>query len=355
MFVSICLDRVVSQLSHAIAAAIPTSHPRHTSLWRALSDLAGWSNRPKCLRLKAYEWCSAICKGYQNLEDGKILLLASLKIGFRDLNPDSLENAKFVHTEHHRHMADIVFNNGDGEAIADLLEALVGAPSRYRELLELLGTLPGHLVSLRDRVLNQRLRKLVIGAIGYLGPEQLDQVGVEEFTMLLERLKVGINDVDARLSWLEILLLVVKSPQGRDLLPHSYWELIPRLSARVSEEYITSTWKLSRIPGHPATVVERFSVSDEVIPIDENPKLMSSLLKGKRDTLEYLCGSVWLLLSPDATTIPEALEDATRSLFREQPGAVQKLRQWSTVRCRERLQRFCKQENFEELWKSDAP
>ena len=324
-----------------------------------LLELAEWDNRPNCLRTMAYEWCSAICEAYEGLWNGGKLLFASLKVGFRGLDIQNyFAYQELVHTKHHRDMAKIVFNGGDDEVIADLLQAWTGAyhDSDMHELLGLADTLPRLFIRHQHQIsTSRRLRLLVIHSVGYLGPEQLDQVGVEEFTMLLERLKVGINDVDARLSWLEILLLVVKSPQGRDLLPHSYWELIPRLSARVSEEYITSTWKLSRIPGHPATVVERFSVSDEVIPIDENPKLMSSLLKGKRDTLEYLCGSVWLLLSPDATTIPEALEDATRSLFREQPGAVQKLRQWSTVRCRERLQRFCKQENFEELWKSDAP
>ena len=76
----------MSQLSHAIVAAIPTSHPHHPLLRGMLIELAKWDNRPNCLRERAYKWCSAICEIYPEPGDGKELLLLSLEIGFRGLN-----------------------------------------------------------------------------------------------------------------------------------------------------------------------------------------------------------------------------------------------------------------------------
>lgn len=81
-------------------------------------------------------------------------------------------------------MADIVFNNGDDEVIADLLRAWTVKRdlSETYKLLELLDTLPRNLIRLQHRMFtSQRLRRLVIRCIKQLGSEQVGRVGVEKF------------------------------------------------------------------------------------------------------------------------------------------------------------------------------
>jgi len=125
-FSSVCLDQVISQLSRAIITAIPASHPRHPLLRGLLLELAEWETRPNCLREMSYKWCSEISKGYQGLEDGEELLFLSLKIGFRGLDVRRRwSDTMLVHTRHHRYVGDIVFNNGDAEIVADLLQAWI--------------------------------------------------------------------------------------------------------------------------------------------------------------------------------------------------------------------------------------
>ena len=143
----------------------------------------------------AYKLCSAICEAYQGLEYGEDLLFTSLKIGFRGINfQDYYNNPKLIHTKHHRCMAEIVFNSKDDEVIADPLRDWTGKydDSDTHGLLELVDTLPKLLIHHRHRISTSRtLRRLVIHSVGYLGPTQVEQVGVGDFITLLDCLSVG--------------------------------------------------------------------------------------------------------------------------------------------------------------------
>jgi len=124
-----------------------------------LLELAKWETRPNRLREMSYKWCSAISEGYQDLEDGQELLFLSLKVGFRGLDVrDDWEDMMLVHTVHHQYIGDIVFNSGDDEVIADLLQAWT-SPHDLNTSCHLLNTWPQHLPRLQLAVSSsQRLR-----------------------------------------------------------------------------------------------------------------------------------------------------------------------------------------------------
>ena len=126
---SVCMERVISQLSHAIVTAVPASHPRHPLLWCVLLRLAEWDARPNLLRATVYEWCSAICEEYPDLGNTKELLFLSLRIGFHNLDsPQFWTRLTLVHTKHHWRMVDVVFNGGDNEVVGDFLCAWISSP-----------------------------------------------------------------------------------------------------------------------------------------------------------------------------------------------------------------------------------
>ena len=264
-----------------------------------LKSLADWGNRPSCLRVAAYEWCSAICKRYQSLEDGQELLFLSLKIGFRGLNfPYHTIDVRLIHTKHHQHVGDIVFNSGNGEAIADLLKAWNEPTDTLYKLLDMW---PRLLIRLQPAILtSQRLRRLVIRSIERIGFQEFEDVRVEELTALLDRLNVGVADIMLRKDWLRLLLYIVRSPEGRRSLSYPYWEFMVEL----------------------ADYVEWFRDAST----DYDLKIMFSLEEEEEwDKLECWSGLVWSQRSLKIDTITEDLERATLSLLRQRPGALRKL------------------------------
>jgi len=115
------LIQILSQLSKAITSTSCTPHPQRKFPQHLLHDLTKLENRPWCLTEMAYEWCSTI---YQSLECGESLLLLSLEVGFRHIDTQNPHTpAELTHTVRHRQLADIIFESGDGESIADLLLA----------------------------------------------------------------------------------------------------------------------------------------------------------------------------------------------------------------------------------------
>jgi len=226
-FPRVCLEQVISQLSRAIITTIPASHPRHPLLRDMLLQSARWETRPNR--------CSVISRGYQGLEDGEDLLFTLLKIGFRGLDVRYRWTvAGLVYTRHHRYMGDIVFNSGDDEVIADLLQAWT-SPDCSHTSHNLLNAWPQHLTRLQHVVPTfRRLRRLVIRSDELLGPQKVRQVGVEELTALLARLSVGAGDMDLEIKWLQLFLYVVRLPEGRRTLPYSCWELITELAVSQS-------------------------------------------------------------------------------------------------------------------------
>ena len=283
------MEQVESQLSHAILTATPTSHPRHRLLRGVLHELARWDNRSNRLRERAYEWCFAICKTHPGLEDWKELLFLSLKIGFRGLDfQDRLSGIALDHTEHHQRMVDVVFNSGDDEVIADLLQAW--GSTGYSAPRKLFDTCARYLIDVcRAPSASERLRRLAIRSVEVIGFQGFERVGVKEFAELLGRLSVGANDMDYPQRWLRILASIVQFPQGRRSLPHSYWELMV-------ERAICMPWLLD--------------------DLDDHEQVMVSLEEEEEwDILEYWIGLVWILRRPKIDKVPEDVERVTLSQF----------------------------------------
>ena len=116
----------------------------------------------------AYEWCSVVCKNYSSFWYGEDLLLLSLQIGFRHLNPEGHQiRAQLIHTEHHQEMAANVFGSRDQEAIADLLYAWTSSSGSHGPYPSL-SICAKYLVGLYQP-LSPRLRKLIIHTIEFIG------------------------------------------------------------------------------------------------------------------------------------------------------------------------------------------
>ena len=289
-----------------------------------LHDLIELETRPVCLTEIAYDWCSAICEYREGLEDWEGLLLASLEIGFRHLDPDDLGTIPMLtHTEHHLEMADAVFQNQKSETIADLLHAWTMGYSLFIPL----SACTERLVCLHNFVpFSSRLRELVIISIGLIGYERLKGVGMERLAGLLDHLHVAVEDMGIWYDWLTLLLEILQTSEGAQRLSHQYWELLVEL---------TIWW----------TQWLRHDVA-------YNPQIMASLAKAQEwSKLECWMGAVWILWPPEANGITE--EDVGRSillLFRQRPGAFEKLKQWmeqwsqrNDKSIPESFQRICKQ------------
>ena len=262
-----------------------------------LLDLSEWEQRPSCLTAAAYEWCSVICENYPSLVDGKNFLFLSLEIGFRHLDPQHPQPlTKLTHTEHHQYMVDIVFDSQDEEVTADLLHAWTSRDDS-NEPPSSLGVYARHLIGLRPS--SQRLRRLVLRAVGTIGYQGFEQVGVEEFFKLLDHLQASVEDMDDKESWAALLLDTIQSPDDVPPLPHLYWESLAELSVSESQR------------------LEGVALSQRVV----------ESLKSNRewDKLEAWMGIVWMVWPPKTGSTEEK---ATLPLFRQRPGAIQKLEQW---------------------------
>ena len=282
----------------------------------------------------AYEWCFVICKEYPSLRDGEELLFLSLEIGFRGLDLRyPWKDVKPVQGRHHQHMADIVFNSGSDEVIADLLQAWITHSFSQRSP-KLLRPWTKHLICLDHATsTSQRLRRLVIQSVERLGFHPFKQAGVEVFTTLLDRLGVGVDDLpdaNSRNGWLGLLLGVVQSPDGRRFLGYPYWELIPELAATVG-------W-FSYFPAGYETQI--------MVSLEEEHEW---------DVLGCWVGFVWLLRRPKIDAMPEDLERVTLLLLHQRPGIAKKLERWlerspihDTPECLESLRWICERAGLEE-------
>ena len=252
----------------------------------------------------AYEWCSVICRNYPSLDSGEDLLLLSLEIGFRHLNPqpDELE-AKLTYTECHQDLANIVFRSKNSEAIADLLHAWTSRSSSHKPYTSF-NICTKHLTSLHHlHPLSSRLQQLIIYAISVIGYQEFEQVGIEGFVGLLNDLQVHCKDIDDKVKWARLLLETIQSPEGIQHLSHLYWELLVEIVVSKPLWLKNSTY---------------------------NPQTMISLKETEEwDKLVCWMGVVWILWPPEkGETREEDLGHITLSLFHQQPGAIQKLEQW---------------------------
>ena len=267
-----------------------------------LNDLVNWENRPEDLAGIAYEWCSVIYENRYRLQNWEGLLLLCLEIGFRHLDLQHQPTGGWVtHTEHHRGLIDVVFKSRESEAIADVLHVW-SASYTAQTLLSLCAS---HLIGLHSLVpFSPRLRQLIIRSIELIGYKKFEEAGVEMFIGLLDRLHVTAEDIGFSFPWASLLLDTIQSSGGAEHLSHWYWEFLVELAA----------------PESPWLKLD-FSRSLQII---------TSLTEAKEwCKLECWMGIVWMLLPRQAdATAEEDLGRSTLLLFRQRPGAVQKLEQW---------------------------
>jgi len=288
-------------------------------------------NRPLCLTAMAYEWCSVICENH-DLEYSGSFLLTTLELGFRHINPrEDYIGAALTHTKHHQELANVVFRSQRSEAIADLLYAWTTRSHSRAPAHMLLGTYAEHLVGLHDLApFSPRLRRLVVRSVELIGYEGFERVGVKRFIELLNNLHVTVEDMDSKTNWANLLMNTFQSLEGAQHLSHWYWELLVELT-------MLDSWRLSRDPTY-------------------SPQITISLTEAQEwSKLECWMGTVWMLWPPEAGGIAE--EDISRTmllLFRQRPGAAQKLEQWMgrwSQECvgdiPESFQRICKQAHEE--------
>ena len=114
---------------------------------------------------------------------------------------------------------------------------------------------------------------------------------------------MGIDEVDSGSKWTGLLLGVISSPEGRNRLSYSYWELFLELNCldyRVHEFF----------SGH-------------------YPQIIVSLRDAQEwDKLACWTCAIWIALSHNLDGMPGDLEHAMRLLFHQRPDSVRKVEGW---------------------------
>jgi len=337
LFTSSHAGLILNRLSGVVLPAIngiPT--PTLKSLIRViLSSLVNLETTPGNLTKITYEWCSAIYGNRENLSGWEGLLLLCLESGFRRLNfrRDSIETT-ITHTEHHRGLVDVVFRSQESEVIADLLHAWTTRSDFHSPAVELLRFCTRHLIGVQNLVPSSpRLRRLVIRSVELTGYEGFEGVGMEKFIEFLNHLYVTAQDLDYGSRWVGLLLGTIQSSEAPQHLFHSYWELLAELT----------------VPSQ-----------SPIVNFADGLKITTSLVEAEEwSKLECWMGISWMLFPESADPTEGDLGHSMTLLFRQRPGAVQKLEKWVERRSREHpnrvhksFQQLCKQAH--EAAKQDA-
>jgi len=297
------MEHTIDRLSRAVLSSINGTEIQRKFIPYVLDDLTKLETRPQSLTRMTYEWCSMICENRESFEDWERLILVCLELGFRHLDFRSqYTRATLTHTQHHRGLVDVIFKSREGEVIADLLRAWTTLSTSRGLQGKLLDSCSGHLVDLHNLVsFSPRLRRLVIRSVELVGYKGFEGVGVERFVELLNHLHVTVEDMDGTLSWAALLLDTIQSSEGTQHLSHWYWELLVELA--VSE----SRW-MSPDLAHSLQIITSLTEAKEWCK------------------LECWVRIVWML--GDGGVTEEDLEHSMVLLFRQRPGALQKLEQW---------------------------
>lgn len=245
-----------------------------------------------------------ICTKYRHLDEGKTLLFLSLQIGFCHQDPQQQQlGSGLIHPRYHESMVDVVFGSQQDEVIADFLYFWTSGIFHITPHTSL-AMCARHLADLPNlSSASPRLRRLVVRTIGLIGYQGFEKVGVESFIGLLDRLDVSVNDVDSKSKWTILLLGVIKSPEARDRLSYSYWELLLELCP-------SSRLEFPRAP-------------------DYDPHIMTSLHAAQEwDKLACWICVVWVEWPPYAKRLSRDLGRVMLSLFRQRPDSLQKFEEW---------------------------
>ena len=320
-------DQILPQFSQAVTQAICTSHSSCSRVQGLLNHIRNSGIRTKQLTEMVYGLCSLVCENYSVLENRKSTLLLCLDIGFRHLDPEvHWIQAELVHTEHHQKLAEIVFGEKDGEAIADLIHAWTSRSGSHKpypslQICTQYLTGLGHLYQS-----SPRLRKCVIYVVQCIGNQPLEQVGVAGFVGLLNDLQICEDDIGYGLESLRILLDTIHCSVEPQHLSHSYWEYLLNCAAYWADRPGLRTY---------------------------NPHVMVTLEGCKEwDKLKCWIGVVWMMWPPGGgETTEEELRNIMLSLSHQKPDAIQELEKqmeqlssrWRWVNIPKSFQQICKQ------------
>jgi len=300
------MGRVLHRLPNAVLSAIDGATTRRAFILHMLRDSIKLEYRPEYLIEVVYGWCSVIYKNHGRLQDWESLLFACLEIGFRHLDfRTGLIKARLTHTEHHRGLADVVFKSQQSESIADLLHAWTSTRKYDEPAHELLDFCPAHLVGLHNLVpFSPRLRRLIIRSVELIGHKGFEGVGVEGFIGLLNHLHVTAEDVDHKFRWADVLLDTIRSSEETQHLSHWYWEFLVEFAASEPR------W------------VRPLSFTHDL-------QIITSLTEAKEwSKLESWMGIFWTFLPGRLDLGKGGPGHSMTLLFRQRPGAVQRLEQW---------------------------
>ena len=221
------------------------------------------------------------------------LLSTTLEIGFRLAVPDRDQPALHLdHTPHHGWVFETAFSSYDDEVIADAVCAWT-ADGESTPLGSFVHYFSKRVE--REAPFSWRLRWVSIRAIERIWPSEL-KASVLETVRLLDRLVVEVDDMVKRRKWGRLLVDVICSPAGPEILSPHYWRLLDEL---------VLDGKFNLFFGHRCG------------------KVMKSLDEAEDwEKLEVWMGVAWRsLLSPD----PELAEDArsmTLKLLSRRPPAL---------------------------------
>jgi len=184
-----------------------------------------------------------------------------------------------------------------------VLSAINGTPTQrgfVPPMLRDLVNLKNHLPPSRSRGPIIRFIEL----IGYEGFKGAGVVGVERLIELLNHLHVTVKDMANQSKWAKLLLGTIRTPEGAQRLSQRYWDLLVEVAISFPQ-----------------------SLGDGSA---YDPHIMEFLVRAREwRKLECWMATVWMIWPPGTGGITEEeLNISIPPLFRQQPGAGQKLEQW---------------------------
>ena len=326
LFASGHIPRVLRQVSGAIASALKTHRLIKSELIRGvLQIITRLENRPSQAE-EAYCWCAMIWENRQHYNDWKALLLLSLEFGFRHLDrPRWSGSVNSTPPEYPQELIHTILKSNDTEAVTDLIQASYLVDRSRQTVLRICAN---YFVDLNREATGpfpRRLRIIFSQCVESVGSRLYKEMEEERFVDLLNRLHIGVKDLAPPFGlgrWVRILLKIIQSPEGGRRLVIQNWELLAELAI--------PSWSESAA---------------------YSPDVTASLLEAEEwDKLECWMGFVWMACPQGPGDVAEDLERTTALLFRQRPGAIQKLTHWMERWSKERevdvpesFQQICKQ------------
>ena len=160
------------------------------------------------------------------------------------------------------------------------------------------------LVNLKNHLPPSRSRGPIIRFIELIGCEGFRGAGVERLIELLNHLHVTVEDMVNQSKWAKLLLGTIRTPEGAQRLSQPYWKLLVEVAISFPR-----------------------SLGDGTA---YDPHITEFLVRAREwRKLECWVAVVWMIWPPGTGGITEGeLSLLIPPLFRQQPGAGQKLEQW---------------------------